>query len=132
MTQSEFPWPQYVAKVRDRGALGMQLYVVLTSPVDGMEPVMANIQEHLAYQKKLEADGIMFGAGPFADDAEEFWQGEGMVIIRAASLKEAHAIAAADPMHQSGARNFRVRPWLLNEGSLQVRLTYSDGGREIG
>ena len=38
--------------------------------------------------------------------------GEGMVIIRAASLAEAQAIAAADPMHSSGARKARVRPWL--------------------
>ena len=41
------------------------------------------------------------------------------------------AVAAADPMHQAGARTYRIRPWLLNEGSFNVRLTYSDGKREI-
>jgi len=30
-------------------------------------------------------------------------------------------------MHKSGARNFTVRPWLLNEGSIQVSLNYSTG-----
>ena len=43
----------------------------------------------------------------------------------------ARAIAEADPMHARGARRYRIRPWLLNEGSLTLRVTYSDGGREI-
>ncbi len=54
-----------------------------------------------------------------------------MVIVRAGSLAEARKIAEADPMHARGARTFRIRPWLLNEGSLTVRLTYSDGRCEI-
>jgi hypothetical protein len=28
-------------------------------------------------------------------------------------------------MHTSGARSFQVRPWLINEGTLTVRLDYS-------
>jgi uncharacterized protein YciI len=114
-----------------RGMLQKQLYAVFTSPTDGMGPVMANIEAHLAYQVELEEKGIMFGAGPFWTDDEAYWEGEGMVIIRAASLDEARAIAEADPMHQSGARSFRVRPWLLNEGSVTVKIRYSDGSREI-
>lgn len=41
-------------------------------------------------------------------------------------------VAAEDPMHVAGARTFHVRPWLLNEGSMTLRVTYSDGGRKIG
>ncbi|MEQ8709159.1 MAG: YciI family protein [Rhodospirillales bacterium] len=114
-----------------KGMLQMQLYAVFTRPVNGMGPVMAHIEEHLAFQCELERKGIMFGAGPFWADNEEDWHGEGMVIIRAASLAEARAIAESDPMHSSGARSFTVRPWLLNEGSLTVRITYSDGARQI-
>lgn len=114
-----------------RGMLQKQLYVVFTSPTAGMGPVMANIEAHLAYQVELEAKGIMFAAGPFWTDDEARWEGEGMVIIRAGSLDEARRIAEADPMHRSGARSFRVRPWLLNEGSLTVKLRYSDGSRDI-
>lgn len=54
-----------------------------------------------------------------------------MVIIRAGSLAEAKEIAASDPMHKSNARSFTVRPWLMNEGTVTVKLTYSDGKREI-
>ena len=40
-----------------------------------------------------------------------------MVIVRADTPAEAAAIAERDPMHKAGARRFRVRPWLINEGS---------------
>lgn len=114
-----------------KGMLQKQLYVVFTKPVNGLGPVMANIKPHLDFQVDLERRGIMFGAGPFWTDDEQRWEGEGMVIIRAASLEEAKAIAASDPMHSSGARTFTVRPWLLNEGTVTVKITYSDGKREL-
>lgn len=113
------------------GMLCKQLYVVFTKPTQGLEPIMANLKEHLDFQIDLERRGIMFGAGPFWNDTEDAWEGEGMVIIRAGSLAEAKAIAASDPMHKSGARSYSVRPWLLNEGTVTVKLTYSDGKREV-
>lgn len=113
------------------GMLKKQLYVVHTFPKNGMGPVMENIEPHLEYQVGLEAKGIMFGAGPFWDDSEERWEGEGMVIIRAGSLAEAREIADADPMHRSGARGYTVRPWLMNEGTVTLKVRYSDGSREL-
>jgi uncharacterized protein YciI len=114
-----------------RGMLQKQLYAIFTSPTEGMGPVMENIEDHLKYQVSLEEQGIMFGAGPFWTDDEARWEGEGMVIVRAASIDEARRIAEADPMHKSGARSFTVRPWLLNEGSVTVKIRYSDGSREV-
>ena len=114
-----------------KGMLQKQLYVVHTKPTNGLGPVMQNIEPHLKFQIELEEKGIMFGAGPFWDDAEEKWEGEGMVIIRAGSLAEAREIADSDPMHKSGARSYTVRPWLLNEGTVTVKIRYSDGSREL-
>ena len=131
MADQENSWTAKVADVRSKGVLGMQLYAVFTEPAGGMDAVLELMGPHLGYQKKLEEEGIMFAAGPFADDDEQIWSGAGMVIIRADSVAHAKEIAAADPMHQAGARTFRVRPWLLNEGSLNLRITYSDGGRDI-
>jgi uncharacterized protein YciI len=119
-------WKDIVDRCEGMGVLAKKFYVVFTSPAEGLGKVMENIEEHLAYQHKIEQNGIMFAAGPFANDDESLWQGEGMVIIRAASLAEAEKIAAADPMHSSGARSYRVRPWLMNEGNVTVRVTYSD------
>lgn len=113
------------------GMLRKQLYVVFTTPTRGLGPVLENIERHLKYQIELEEKGIMFGAGPFWSDDEKTWQGEGMVIIRADSMAEAERIAAADPMHACGARSYRIRPWLLNEGMLTLQVRYSNGAREI-
>jgi hypothetical protein len=109
-----------------KGMAQKQLYVVFTRPAKGLDPVLRNIEEHLKFQRDLERRGIMFGAGPFWDDDEKNWSGEGMVIIRADSLAAARAIAAEDPMHTRGARQFTVRPWLLNEGTQIVRLSLSE------
>lgn len=107
--------------------LNKDLYVVFTKPINGLGLVMKNLEKHLEFQMSLEKKGIMFGAGPFWEDNEIDWNGEGMVIIRAKSLLEAKKIASNDPMHKSGARSFTVRPWLLNEGALNISLNYSTG-----
>ena len=99
--------------------------MVFTIPTGGMEAVMANLKEHLAFQVELEAKGIMVAAGPHWTDDEKEWKGEGMVVIRAGSLAEAKEIAARDPMHKSGARKFVVRPWFVNEGTITVKLNFS-------
>ncbi len=111
--------------------LQKQMYVYFTTPTSGMGPVMENLEAHLKFQVELEKKGIMFGAGPHWTDDEKRWEGDGMVIIRAGSLAEAKEIAASDPMHASGARSFTIRPWLMNEGAVTIKLTYSDGKREI-
>lgn len=113
------------------GMLQKQLYVVFTTPTNGLGPVMENIEEHLKFQVDLEQRGIMLGAGPFWADDEHTWNGEGMVIIRADSLDHARQIADTDPMHSSGARSFTVRPWLLNEGRITVEVNFSTGRHAV-
>ena len=111
------------------GMLQKQLYIVHTKPTNGLGPVMENIGPHLEFQVKIEQDGVMFAAGPIWADDEETWEGEGMVVVRAENLAHAREIAASDPMHSSGARSFTVRPWLVNEGGFNLRVTFSDGKR---
>ncbi len=105
--------------------LQKQLFVIFTTPVDGLGAVFANIEEHLKFQCQIEAEGILFAAGPMWTDDEENWAGEGMVVVRADSIAEATVIAERDPMHKAGARSFKVRPWLINEGSMTIRLDHS-------
>lgn len=124
-------WQEHIRHVTAKGVLAKSLYVIFTTPTDGLDAVKQQLAEHLAYQKDLEARGITFAAGPFANDAEDAWSGEGMIIVRAASMAEATAIAQADPMHRSGVRSFRVRPWLLNEGSYTLTVRYSEHHRAV-
>ena len=125
MAAKNVPAADIVTLSQNEGFLAKQLYVVFTTPVNGIEPVMANIKAHLEFQTTLEREGIMFAAGPHWTDDETSWEGEGMVVIRAGSLAEARKIAERDPMHKSGARRFVVRPWFVNEGTVTVRLNYS-------
>jgi uncharacterized protein len=101
MSQSTVPAKDIVEESKRRGFLAKQLYVVFTTPVNGIDPVMENLARHLEFQEQLEREGIMFAAGPNWTDDEPNWEGEGMVVIRAASLVEAQAIAAKDPMHRA-------------------------------
>ncbi|QCB46861.1 YciI family protein [Hydrogenophaga sp. PAMC20947] len=128
---SQNSWQEHINHVTAKGVLAKPLYVIFTKPANGLDAVREHLAEHLRYQKDLEARGITFGAGPFANDSETEWSGEGMVIVRAASMQEARALAEADPMHRSGARTFLVRPWLLNEGSYTVTVRYSEPFRTV-
>lgn len=112
---------------RDHGFLAKRLYVIVTTPIDGHDPVQSVSEELLAHQVALERDGVLFAAGPLLTDAGRYCDGEGMIIIRAGSLEEAHPIAARDPMHRDAARSYRLRPWILNEGAIDLAIDLSTG-----
>jgi hypothetical protein len=124
-------WEGLFAWSGERGLLAKRLYVVLSEPVSGLGPVLDNLDAHVAYQTRLENEGVMFAAGPLSDDEELQWHGDGLFIYRAESRAAAVKLAEADPMHACGARRFTVRPWLLNEGTFSVRLYYSGGKPQI-
>jgi len=112
-------------KAASAAMLQKQLYAVFTSPTGAIEPILAVLEEHLAFQTTLENQGVLFAAGPMWSDDEGSWMGDGLVILRAGSRAEAIAIAERDPMHKKGARSFTVRPWMINEGTVSVRLDMS-------
>ena len=119
-------WTDYKDHARSKGVLAAEFYVVSSVPQVAPEELLSVLPDHLAYQKKLEKEGVLVFAGPLSDEAGENWSGEGLVIYRAGSLDEARDIAARDPIHTSGLRKATVRRWLMNEGSLTVTLSLSD------
>ena len=121
------PGKEISAICKARGFLAKQLYVIFTTPTNGLATVLEMMQRHLDYQVSLSDRGLLFAAGPHRSEDGHDWRGEGMVIVRAASLEEADKIAQQDPMHASGARQYRVLPWLINEGTLSVKLDYTTG-----
>ena len=54
-----------------------------------------------------------------------------MIIVRANSFEEAEKIAAADPMHTSGMRDYTLERWHMNEGSVTLKVTFSDQAANI-
>lgn len=125
--RTSVPAAAIIEESRRRGYLAQQLYVILTSPADGIGPVMDCLADHLKFQEQLETDGVMFAAGPQWTDNEEEWEGDGMVIIRADSIEQAREIASRDPMHRCGARVFTLRPWMVNEGTISLKLAFATG-----
>ncbi|OSP54868.1 YciI family protein [Pseudoruegeria sp. SK021] len=120
-------WDDYKKDAKERGALALELYVVMTVPAGAPEAVKAALPAHLAYQRDLEISGQLVLAGPVSDDSGADMQGAGMIIYRAASMDAARALADADPMHRDKARHYTLRKWLVNEGSLNMSIGLSTG-----
>ena len=118
-------WADYKAEAKSRGALALELYVAISTPAKEPKDVKASLPDHLAYQAKLERTGSLAFAGPMSDESGAHMQGIGMIVYRAESLDAARALAEGDPMHQSGARTFVLRRWMINEGSFSVSVGLS-------
>jgi uncharacterized protein len=131
MSTPRMPWNELIEWSEQHNLLAKRLYVVLSTPANGLGPVLENLDPHVKYQTQLELDGVMFAAGPMSDDAEQEWGGDGLFVYRASAREEAVRLAENDPMHASGARTFVVRPWLMNEGTFSVRLFYSGGRPKV-
>lgn len=65
------------------------------------------IGTHAAYMRKLHAEGRMYAAGPTLDIDG------GVILLKAADLKEAQGVMAADPAVATGLFVGEVREWRL-------------------
>lgn len=112
---------------KTKGMLQRELYVVITSPVEGKEDLLNEVTPaHLEHQVRMEREGHMVAAGPLLSEDSKTFDGTGMFVLRAPSIADARALCEADPMHQSGARTYTIRPWMVNEGGVTVRVTFSN------
>ena len=96
--------------------LALPMFVASSSPTDaGIAAVIEGIPAHAEYWGKLEEKGVLFAGGPVLPElGSDPWSGDAIFIFNAQSLAAARAILEADPMHASGARQYELRPWLLN------------------
>ena len=109
--------------------LGKEMYLVITRPVRSPE-IAKRLHEHLAHQVELERKGILFAAGPLYPRDSNLPEA-GMFVLRANSFEEADAIAKTDPFHVAGLRTYTIQKWRLNEGSITVKINYSDQTAQI-
>ncbi len=112
-------------------SLGKLLYVITSTVIQDLETVNRFLPVHLEYLHSLEIKGVLFGAGPLFSEDGEFFAGNGMIIVRAESVAAAKAIADQDPLHHNQVRQYRIQPWLLNEGSINISLSYSNAQATI-
>ena len=125
-------WDSYRAEAKARGALAMEVFVAVSTPVAPPEEIRAVLPDHLAYIRSLEAQGALMMAGPLSDETGMEMQSMGMLVLRADTMEAAHDLAAQDPMHLTGCRSFTLRRWLINEGSLSMTVGLSGRTIELG
>ena len=110
--------------------LRKKLYVVLSKGGAAPEQIAKHLPQHLEYMIGLEKQGVLFASGPLAE-ADGKTRGDGLTILRAASAEAARAIAEADPFVVNRLRSFELREWTVMEGSLGIKVNYSDQSLEL-
>ena len=105
-------------------------FACFTEPAspDSAELMKRHFSEHKQWVREHEHD--LFLAGPLLDESLTP-SGSGLLLIRADSAAAASELAAADPMHRSGARTFRIVAWQINEGHVTTMLTMSSGAFDV-
>ncbi|MBX2836853.1 MAG: hypothetical protein KTR35_08355 [Gammaproteobacteria bacterium] len=119
-------WNDYKSAAIQRGSLALELYVAVSTPIKPAQELQQALPDHLAFQTEQEKAGTLAFAGPLSDLTGELMEGVGMIVYRAESLEAARAIADADPMHSRGIRDYTLRRWMINEGSLQLDIKLSE------
>ena len=113
-----------------KSMLRKKLYVILSKGDATPDQIGALLPRHLEYMIALEKTGVLFASGPLAD-AEGKTRGDGLTIIRAASAAEARKVAERDPFVVNGLRSFEIREWTVMEGSLGIKVNFSDQSLEL-
>jgi uncharacterized protein YciI len=112
-----------------KAMLRKKLYVVL-SKGGAAADIAKHLPQHLEYMIDLEKKGVLFASGPLAEAGGKT-RGDGLTILRAASADAARRIAEADPFVVKGLRTFELREWTVMEGSLGIKVNFSDQSLEL-
>jgi len=109
--------------------LRRKLYVVFSTATGTPDRIKDVLPLHLEYMIGLERKGLVFASGPLTTGGEP--RGDGMTVLRCASADEARRIAEADPFFVNGLRSIEVREWTVMEGSLGLKVNFSDQSVEV-
>jgi uncharacterized protein len=110
--------------------LRWKLYVVFSTATGSPGRIKDILPLHLEYMIGLEKKGLVFASGPLTKAGGEP-HGDGMTILRSASADEALKVAEADPFFVHGLRTVEVREWTVMEGSLGLKVNFSDQSVEV-
>lgn len=100
--------------------LKLKLYVILWHGKD--QDLLPLLPDHLAYLISLEKQGKVFASGPLGAPEKR----NGLTIVRAKDEAEARQMAENDPFAKAGIRDFSIEPWTIMEGSISIRMDFSD------
>jgi uncharacterized protein YciI len=113
-----------------KAMLRKKLYVILSKGGVAAEEIAKHLPRHLEYMIGLEKTGVLFASGPLAE-ADGKTRGDGLTILRASNAAAARKIAEADPFVINGLRSFELREWTVMEGSIGIKVNFSDQSLEV-
>lgn len=99
-------------------------YYLMSRTLVHPERIPGVLLEHYEWMIAMEKDGHVFASGPVFDKGGE--QGVGLTVFRAESWEQAEEYASADPFVTSGAVDFEIKRWQVNEGRISVSIDFSD------
>jgi uncharacterized protein len=115
-----------------RRMLRKKLYVVMWKPVVPPEKLQMFLSAHLEYMIALEKRGLVFASGPLAEaEGGGPPTGLGLTILRAKDAEEARTLAEGDPFFINKLRTFELKEWTVMEGSLGLRVNFSNQTIEV-
>jgi uncharacterized protein YciI len=107
------------------GMLNLKLVVMLREPT-GRSMRDQDLREHLDWMIENEKAGIIFASGPFVRNGVPPGADGGLTILRVSGLEHAQEIAETDPFVIRGIISYRLHEWLLMEGGITVKVSFSD------
>jgi uncharacterized protein len=113
-----------------RKMLRKKLYVLLSKPVVEPERLKPFLSAHLEYMIGLEKRGFVFASGPLSE-GEGPPTGLGLTVLRAKNTEQARALAEGDPFFVNKLRTFELKEWTIMEGTLGLRVNFSDQTIEV-
>lgn len=112
------------------GMLRKKLYVIFSKGGTTPDRLGQVLPDHLEYMIGLEKTGVLVASGPLTAEPGKP-AGDGLTILRAESAEQARAIASRDPFVVNKLRTFDVREWTVMEGSLTLKVNFSDQTLEL-
>lgn len=107
------------------GRLRLQTFIVTSKAQKPLSEIQQHLEAHMHYIAKLELTGQLLMAGPLCNEDGTTWNGDGQLVFVVSDIAEALALAQEDPLHTSGSRSYKIRPWIVNVGSMQLSLRFS-------
>lgn len=101
-----------------------KVYFVMQRRIVAPDKLPPVLLDHYHWIIGLEKAGRVFASGPVSK--RDGTTGVGMTIFRAADFDEADAMAASDPFVTSGAAEFTMERWQVNEGRVTLSFDLSD------
>ena len=99
-------------------------FFVMFRRIVAPEKLSAVTLDHYRWIIDLEKQGVVFASGPvFTKDGKP---GVGMTVFRVDDMATAERLAAGDPFCSSGAAEFDIQRWQINEGRVTMSMDFSD------